>query len=222
MTGGKHASGKESWELQDQAALNRRAERFKREHQIGRQEWVGNGQSSFHHSNVNAHQNVFSSASSSGNWDEPENDIVTSLKPFRSRRSFAIADHATQDCWNLSGVVQGLSSTYIRRSIVPPYCGRLYPIFSQEPDPKKIRPYSVLRETVDQLKNRWKQKENYSWICSQFKSVRQDLTVSSFQSPMNGSDLCYCQVQGIKNEFTVNVYEIHARMALEKVCRFRP
>jgi len=61
----------------------------------------------------------------------------------------------------------------------PSFCDHLCQILSQEPDPKKIRPYSVLRETVDQLKNRWKQKENYNWICSQFKSVRQDLTVSS-------------------------------------------
>ena len=62
--------------------------------------------------------------------------------------------------------------------LVAPPREHLCLIFSQEPDPKKIRPYSVLRETVDQLKNRWKQKENYNWICSQFKSVRQDLTVS--------------------------------------------
>ena len=79
----------------------------------------------------------------------------------------------------------------------------------------------MLRETVDQLKNRWKQKENYNWICSQFKSVRQDLTVSPSCLSIATSDP-YCQVQGIKNEFTVNVYEIHARMALEKVCEFSP
>jgi len=178
MTGGKHASGKESWDLQDQTALNRRAERFKRENQIERQKWVGNGQSSFHHSNANAHQDVFSSTSSPGNWDEPENAIVTSPKPFRSRHSSGIADHATQDCWNLSGVIQRLPSAYIRGFLVPLFV-TICQILSQEPDPKKIRPYSVLRETVDQLKNRWKQKENYNWICSQFKSVRQDLTVSS-------------------------------------------
>lgn len=67
----------------------------------------------------------------------------------------------------------------------PSCCDHLCQILSQEPDPKKIRPYSVLRETVDQLKNRWKQKENYNWICSQFKSVRQDLTVSSLLPIVN-------------------------------------
>lgn len=120
MTGGKHASGKESWDLQDQAALNRRAERFKREHQMERQKWVGNGQSSFHHSNANAHQDVFSSTSSSGNWDEPENTIVTSSKSFRNGNSFGVLDHATQDCWNLSGIIQGLPSTHICEFLIPP------------------------------------------------------------------------------------------------------
>jgi hypothetical protein len=111
---GKHASGKESWDLQDQAALSRRAERFKREHQIERQKWVGNGQSSFHHNNVNAHQDVFSSTSSSGIWDEPENGIVSFFAaPLRSGRLLGIADYATQDCRNLSGVIQGLPSTHL-------------------------------------------------------------------------------------------------------------
>ena len=72
-----------------------------------------------------------------------------------------------KDYFRLTSVSSGLPS---------PHRSRL--TSSQDPDPKKIRPYSVLRETVDHLKNRWKQKENYNWICSQFKSVRQDLTVS--------------------------------------------
>lgn len=84
------------------------------------------------------------------------------------------------------GTCQELFKDYLRLTSVSfgspppsPYCDRhAQPPSIQEPDPKKIRPYSVLRETVDHLKNRWKQKENYSWICSQFKSVRQDLTVS--------------------------------------------
>lgn len=69
---------------------------------------------------------------------------------------------------------------------------------TSEPKPEQIRPYHILQKTLEELKKRWREKANYSWICSQFKSLRQDLTV-----------------QRIKNEFTVTVYEIHARMALE-------
>jgi hypothetical protein len=67
------------------------------------------------------------------------------------------------------------------------------------PIPSQVRPEPILRQTLDLLKKKWKKEGNYSYICDQFKSMRQDLTV-----------------QRIKNEFTITVYEIHARIALEK------
>lgn len=67
------------------------------------------------------------------------------------------------------------------------------------PNPLLVRPLQVLEKTLEFLKKKWRKDGNYSYICDQFKSLRQDLTV-----------------QHIKNEFTVNVYEIHARIALEK------
>ena len=67
------------------------------------------------------------------------------------------------------------------------------------PNPNTVRPLPVLEKTLDFLKKKWKKENNYSYICDQFKSLRQDLTV-----------------QHIKTEFTVSVYEIHARIALEK------
>lgn len=66
------------------------------------------------------------------------------------------------------------------------------------PDPKTVRPLSTLVQTLELLKKKWRTENNYGYICDQFKSMRQDLTV-----------------QRIKNEFTVKVYEIHARIALE-------
>lgn len=67
------------------------------------------------------------------------------------------------------------------------------------PNPDTVRPLSVLKMTLDLLKKKWKKEGNYGYICNQFKSLRQDLTV-----------------QHIRDEFTVSVYEIHARIALEK------
>jgi hypothetical protein len=57
----------------------------------------------------------------------------------------------------------------------------------------------VLEQTFKLLRKKWRKEANYSYICEQFKSMRQDLTV-----------------QRIQNEFTVKVYETHARIALEK------
>lgn len=83
------------------------------------------------------------------------------------------------------GTCQTLEKRYLR--LTGP------PVISQ------VRPEPVLHQTLDLLKKKWRKESNYSYICDQFKSLRQDLTV-----------------QHVKNEFTVSVYEIHARIALEK------
>ncbi|CAK7263993.1 hypothetical protein SEPCBS119000_000773 [Sporothrix epigloea] len=67
------------------------------------------------------------------------------------------------------------------------------------PNPALVRPERVLRQALDLLKKAWRQHGDYGYICDQFKAMRQDLTV-----------------QRIRNDFTVLVYEIHARIALEK------
>ncbi|KAK4640679.1 hypothetical protein QC761_600580 [Podospora bellae-mahoneyi] len=67
------------------------------------------------------------------------------------------------------------------------------------PKPENVRPPRVLKNTLELLKKKWKKDSNYAYICDQFKSMRQDLTV-----------------QRVRDDFTVEVYEIHARIALEK------
>ena len=65
------------------------------------------------------------------------------------------------------------------------------------PDVTSIRPEKVLRESLQYVLSQYSQHSDYSYICEQLKSIRQDLTV-----------------QSCKGQFCVHVYEVHARLAL--------
>ncbi|KAG5647885.1 hypothetical protein DXG03_007809 [Asterophora parasitica] len=170
----KNASTPQTFDPNDQAALNRRAQRFQREHEIERAKSTKNGGPQ---NSQKAYQNT----------TQRFRDMTLS----RTGSPFGAADDPEADPnvidWDrhtIVGTNQEVFKEYLR--------------LTTEPKPEQIRPYAVLQKTLLELKKKWREKCPYNWVCSQFKSLRQDLTV-----------------QRIKNDFTVQVYEIHARMALE-------
>jgi SAC3 family protein LENG8/THP3 len=68
------------------------------------------------------------------------------------------------------------------------------------PRAELVRPLPILKQHLQNLKVECANKNrDYLWYCSQLKAIRQD-----------------CIVQRIQNAFTVDVYEMHARIALEE------
>jgi len=68
-------------------------------------------------------------------------------------------------------------------------------------DPSTVRPKNILQISLARLLEKRKKREcpYVPYICSQLKAIRQDLTI-----------------QHIKDAFTIEVYEAHARIALEE------
>ena len=87
--------------------------------------------------------------------------------------------------WKIEGTCVEIEKAYFR--------------LTSKPDPSTIRPEPVLRRALDTFKDRWRLGQiKYEYFSEQLRSIRQDLTV-----------------QGIKNKFTVEVYQVHIRLALE-------
>ncbi|KAK9810088.1 hypothetical protein WJX72_004591 [[Myrmecia] bisecta] len=85
----------------------------------------------------------------------------------------------------IKGTCQDLEKSYFR--------------LTSAPDPSTVRPEPVLRKALQQLVLKLRGgKENYFYALDQFKGLRQD-----------------CTVQHLRNDLTVQVYEAHARAALE-------
>lgn len=150
----------------DQAALNRRAARFQREHELEKSKHLKN--------NIppqvrNKFQQMHLSrgATPYGNSDDPEAD----------------PNVVDWDRHTIVGTSKAIFKDYLRLTSVGRVGLLSLNIYSfltlriQEPKPEDIRPFEVLKVTLAELKNRWRQKTSYNWICSQFKSLRQDLTV---------------------------------------------
>jgi len=67
------------------------------------------------------------------------------------------------------------------------------------PKAEDVRPLPVLQRALQHIKARYHTEEDFVWANEQLKSVRQDITV-----------------QGLRNNLVLEVYETHARLALEE------
>jgi hypothetical protein len=99
----------------------------------------------------------------------------------------------------------------------------------QAPDPAQVRPPKILQVALEVVKHQYATVGDYRYANDQLKSIRQDLMVFSpfFSHSESSGIISYSrvsvtvstrlfQIQCVRSDFTVAVYETHARIALEK------
>ncbi|OMJ82573.1 hypothetical protein SteCoe_16681 [Stentor coeruleus] len=119
-------------------------------------------------------------------------ELVEDSKPRNISKEQNIDEHNKEKIkkeilseWKIIGTCKELEKPFFR--------------LTSKPDPKTIRPESVLKKALAWLKERWRKGEiKYEYFSDQLRSIRQDLTV-----------------QGIRNKFSVEIYQAHTRLALE-------
>jgi hypothetical protein len=99
------------------------------------------------------------------------------------------------------GLIDESSSLVFSTTKVQGVCLKLekdYLRLTSAADPALVRSPAVLQAALSMVKRRWIETQDYEYCANQLKSIRQD-----------------CTVQHLRSKFTVEVYETHARIALE-------
>lgn len=112
-------------------------------------------------------------------------DPMSEMEDYTNLNAIASKSQAYDKDKHIIGTCQTIEKSYLR--------------LTSEPNPELVRPLNVLKAAYAKLMERHKKKEvTYTYLCDQFKAIRQDL-----------------RVQMIETKFTVSVYETHAKLALE-------
>ena len=134
-----------------------------------------------------------STTSSSNNDNNAKDNLMAPLAAGRGGKKRKESDIGTNHQKKGSKRIKSLSLVGTNTMLEKEYL-RL----TSFPKAEQVRPLHILRQSLDHVKAKYVQDEDFEWTNTQLKSIRQDLTV-----------------QGIRESFVLDVYETHARLLLE-------